>query len=73
MLDVNSITFLISIIHFTINLRFMSGKKNQNNIPAMIICAMSINQKKFSFTKILYILIHGYKILKKISYFKMDH
>lgn len=27
----------------------------------------------FSFTKILYTLINGYKILKKISYFKMDH
>lgn len=26
-------------------------------------------KERFSFTKILYILIHGYKILKKISYF----
>lgn len=42
LLDVHYVTFLFSVILFTINLDFISF---QENIPAMIFCAMSRNQK----------------------------
>lgn len=45
---------------------FHNKPSGQGIIPTVIFCDIS-------FTKILYTLIDGYKILKKISYFKMDH
>lgn len=58
-----SVTHLI-ITTITINLLFISGKQTSNDILCYGLKLKRLVLQKYS------ILIHGYKILKKISYFK---